>query len=265
MKRISVTIEFVRILQPTTLTSVAQNYTSKMLKIFLILLTPTLMLSCDKQSLLPYIKGSGIIVTEQRDTDNFSSVELRLAGNVEVSEDDRFRLMVSADDNIIGEINTFTRNGTLIISSNRNFKDATIDMHISLPSLEKIAVNSSGDIMVGDFFPDKEMNFRIGGSGSITVKVKSEKIYSTIAGSGSLNLSGTAYLNSIEISGSGTINSYELNTSVCQVNVNGSGNCFVSVEDSLKVRINGSGNVYYRGTPQIDSIITGSGKIINTD
>ncbi len=145
------------------------------------------------------------------------------------------------------------------------FRNATIDIQISLPSLEKISVNSSGDITVGDSFPDKEMNFRIGGSGSITAKVNTEKIYSTIAGSGSLNLSGTTYLHSFEISGSGTINSYELNTSVSHVKVNGSGDSFISVEDSLKVRNYGSGNVYYRGTPRIDSVMMGSGKIINTD
>ncbi len=265
MKKISVTIEFGRILQSATLTSVAQNFTSKMLKIILLSLTPMLMLSCDKQSLFPYIKGSGIIVTENRDIDNFSSIDLKIAGNVEISADNRFKLLVSADDNIIGEINTFTSNGTLIISGNENFRNATIYIQISLPSLEKISVNSSGDIIVGDFFPGEEMNFRIGGSGSITAKVNSEEIYSTMAGSGSLNLSGTAYLQSIEISGSGTINSYELNTSVSHVKVNGSGNSFISVEDRLEVRNNGSGNVYYRGTPRIDSVMMGSGKIINTD
>ncbi len=135
MKKISVTIEFGCILQSEKLNSVAQNFISNMLKIILLSLTPLLMLSCDKESPFPYIKGSGNIVTEKRDTDNFSSVELRFAGNVEVSEDDRFKLMVSADDNIIGEINTFTSNGTLIISGNENFRNATIDIQISLPSL----------------------------------------------------------------------------------------------------------------------------------
>ena len=102
-------------------------------------------------------------------------------------------------------------------------------------------------------------------AGSITAKFDSEIIYSTIAGSGSLNLSGTACLHSIIISGSGTINSYELNTSVSHAKVHGSGDSFISVKDSLKVRNYGSGNVYYRGNPRIDSVMMGSGKIINTD
>jgi hypothetical protein len=235
------------------------------LKIMLPSLIPLLMLSCNDRSCFPFIKGSGIIVTEKRDTDNFSSIDLRMAGNVEISENDRFNLLVIADDNIIGEINTFVCNGTLIISGNKNFRNASIDIHISLPSAEKISVNGSGDIMVGDFLAGEIMNFRIGGSGSITAKIKSEKIYSKIAGSGSLNLSGTADLHNIEILGSGAINCYELNTSVIHVKVNGSGNSFISVEESLEVSSNGSGNVYYRGTPRIDSVMMGSGKIINTD
>ena len=265
MKTISVTIEFARILQYTMLTSVTQNFTLKILKFILLSLTPMLMLSCNKQPVFSFIKGSGIIVTEKRDMDNYSSIDLRMAGNVKISADNRFKLLVSADDNIIREINTFTSNGTLIISGNENFRNATIDIYISLPSAEKISVNGSGDIIVGDFISDDKMNFSIGGSGSITAKVKSEKIYSTIAGSGSLNLSGTTYQHNIKILGSGAINSYELNTSVSHVKVNGSGNSFISVEDSLEVRNNGSGNVYYRGTPRIDSVIMGSGKIINTN
>ncbi|GEM_PF-360220 len=265
MKQGSVTIWFVRIFQSTTLTSVTENFTAIILKIILLSITPILVLSCNKQPLFPYIEGSGIIVTEKRNIVNYSSIDLRMAGNVNISADNRFKLTVSADDNIIGEINTFTSNGTLIISGNKNFRNATIDIHISLPSAEKISVNSSGDILVDDFFPGEEMSFRIGGSGSITAKVNSEKIYSTIAGSGSLNLSGTACLHSIEISGSGTINGYELITSASQVKVNGSGNSFISVEDSLVVKNYGSGNVYYRGNPRIDSVMMGSGKIINTD
>ena len=265
MKKRSNTIVFAPVLQTKTLKSAAQIFSLKMLKIILISLAPMLILSCNKQSLIPYIKGSGIIVTEERDIDNYSTIDLRMAGNVKISADNRFKLMVSADDNIIGEINTSTSNGTLIISGNKNFRNATIDIHISLPSAEKISVNSSGNIMIGDLFPCEEMYFRIGGSGTITAKVDSEKVQSTIAGSGSLNLSGTAGLHSIEISGSGTINSYKLNTSVSHVKVNGSGNSYISVAEILEVKNNGSGNVYYRGAPRIDSVMMGSGKIINTD
>ena len=163
MKQTSVNILFDRILQSLSLTSAAENFFSKMLKIILLSITPILILSCNKQPLFPYIKGSGIIVAENREIDNYSSIDLRMEGNVKISSDSRFELMVSADDNIISEINTFTSNGTLIISGNKNFRNATIDIHISLPSAEKISVNSSGDILVDDFFPGEEMSFRIGG------------------------------------------------------------------------------------------------------
>jgi hypothetical protein len=265
MKRISVKISFISSLQSATLTSFAQNFTFKMLKVILLSLTPMLLLSCNNKLSFSYIEGSGKIVTEKREVNNYSSIDLRMAGNVKISADNRFKLLVSADDNIIREINTFVRNGTLIISGNKNFRNATIDIIISLPSAEKISVNSSGEIMIGDPFPCKEINFNIGGSGNITAKVESEEIHSTIAGSGSLNLSGKAHLHRMEILGSGAINAYELNTSASHVKVNGSGSSFISVEDNLEVRTNGSGNVYYRGAPGIDSVMKGSGKIINTD
>lgn len=236
-----------------------------MLKIILLSFIPMVMVSCNPQLLSPGIKGSGIIVTEERKIDDYSAIDLRLPGNVKVSADDRFQLQVSADDNIIGEIDTFTRNGTLIISSNKNFRNPTIDIHVSLPSVEKISVSGSGDILVGDVFPCEEMYFRVRGSGSITTKVDAEVIHSTIAGSGSVNLSGEAYLQNIQIAGSGSLNGYDLNTLVSRVTVNGSGNSYISVEEHLEVKNNGSGNVYFRGNPQKNLVMRGSGKVYNTD
>jgi len=236
-----------------------------MLKIILLSFIPMLMVSCNQQLLFPHIEGSGIIVTENRNMDNYSSIDLRMQGNVTISADDRFGVQVSADDNIISEINTFTRKGTLIISNNKNFRNATIDIHVSLPSAEKISVNGSGGIVVGDLLQGEEMHFRVGGSGSITAAVDAEKIYSTIAGSGSLNLSGKAYLQNIQVSGSGTVNSFKLNTSVSHVQVNGSGNSLISVDEHLEVKNNGSGNVLYRGNPRKELVMRGSGKVVNAD
>jgi hypothetical protein len=65
----------------------------KTLKIILLSLTPLLMYSCNEPSYFPFIKGSGIIVKEKRDTDNFSSIDLRMAGNAGISEDDRFKVL----------------------------------------------------------------------------------------------------------------------------------------------------------------------------
>ena len=243
----------------------AQKFSSGLLKIILLSFIPMLMGSCNQQMFYPHIKGSGIIVSENRNIDNYASIDLRMQGNVKISADDRFGVQVSADDNIINEINTFTRNGTLIISGNKNFRNATVDIHVSLPYAEKISVNGSGGIVVGDLLQGEEMHFRVGGSGSITAAVNAEKIYSTIAGSGSLNLSGKAYLQNIQVSGSGNINSYKLNTSESHVKINGSGNSYISVEESLGVKINGSGSVYYKGNPQTDLVTRGSGKVIHTD
>jgi len=236
-----------------------------MLKIILLSFIPMVMVSCNPHLLFPGIKGSGVIVTEDRKIDDYSAIDLRLPGNVKVSAGDRFQLQVSADDNIIGEIDTFIRNGTLIISQNKNFINPTIDIHVSLPSAEKISVSGSGDILVGDVFTGEEMHFRVSGSGSITAKVNAEKVHSRIAGSGSVNLAGEAYLQNIQIAGSGSLNGYDLNTLVSRVKVNGSGNSYISVDEHLEVKNNGSGNVYFRGNPQKNLVMRGSGKVFNND
>jgi len=84
-----------------------------------------------------------------------------------------------------------------------------------------------------------------------------------LAGSGDIFLRGFADHTDLTISGSGTIHAYDLEQNNCLVNISGSGNMYVFVNELLDVHITGSGDVNYRGTPDVRTRITGSGSVIN--
>ena len=52
------------------------------------------------------------------------------------------------------------------------------------------------------------------------------------------------------------------NTAInCELKIEGSGLCNVTLEDKLNVKISGSGVVNYKGNPSIYTDISGSGKV----
>ena len=67
---------------------------------------------------------------------------------------------------------------------------------------------------------------------------------------------------SIDISGVVTVEAYDLEVDICSIDMAGSGNCKVKVNNILNVVLSGSGIVFYRGNPIVNAIL-GTGNVIN--
>jgi hypothetical protein len=77
-----------------------------------------------------------------------------------------------------------------------------------------------------------------------------------------VEVDGAANSANLDITGSGTYEGFGIETVSTYVNISGSGDAEVLVNQYLDVKITGSGNVYYRGTPSLETDITGSGQVI---
>ncbi|NOR13025.1 MAG: DUF2807 domain-containing protein, partial [Candidatus Aminicenantes bacterium] len=68
----------------------------------------------------------------------------------------------------------------------------------------------------------------------------------------------------VTIAGSGSVEALDLLVSCYDIQIPGSGECRIHVEDVLNVVIAGSGNVYYKGFPSVvNTTIIGSGDVIH--
>ena len=89
-----------------------------------------------------------------------------------------------------------------------------------------------------------------------------QTINTKITGSGSMDLIGICDEFDYTISGSGDVNSFGLISDRGFVEINGSGDTEVFVNEFLSVKITGSGDVLFKGNPDdITSDITGSGDL----
>lgn len=192
------------------------------------------------------IRGSGKIVSENRELGDFTKVRLANSGDAFIKYGTKREVRVEADDNIIENVLTeVNEKGELVIGMKRgSWNMSKLNVYITIPKLSGVSVSGSGSIEVESGFQSDEMKTGISGSGSIRFK------------------GGVATRHDVRISGSGSVTADKLEADDVNVEISGSGNSDIFVKKSLNASISGSGDVRYKGTPaNISKTIRGSGSI----
>ena len=191
------------------------------------------------------IKGSGNIISENRELTNFSSINLIGGIDVNIKFSDKYNCTVVSDENLIPYIKTEVVNNNLQISINKNYSSIEgIEVNVNAPEYDEVSISGSGDINIIDF--------------------KNDNLSLNISGSGDITANGEVQTLIAKISGSGDIISAELISKSATITINGSGDAKIWASDSISAQINGSGNIEYYGNPiNVQSKINGSGDIIS--
>jgi len=233
------------------------------LPLFLILGT-CLLNSCD--SFFNCIDGNGILKQEERFVSEFYGVENSTQIDVDITSDSVFSLEVTADENLLGMIQTTVRNGNLVISMSTDRcinTDNYMLVEIHMPTIDYIESTGSGNMDVYDF-ECNNLDIVNSGSGKIDVI----NVYSggtiglNVYGSGSIYIGGKARVGEYVLSGSGDIMADDLMVDDCYVTNSGSGTVYCFAYDFLHATLSGSGDIIYSGNPLVtDFTDSGSGEI----
>jgi hypothetical protein len=255
------------------------------LKIFFIVLFFLPSLACGAFS-TNFVQGSGKIVKQSVDVNNFDRVSLEGSGNVYVEQGQTESLTIEADDNILPLLDTRVTGSELVLGMkpNQNIHPSKqIIYRLTVKDLSEISLRGSGNFYVepaqsnnmkvsvfgsGDInmkgLDADSLSINLSGSGNITVgKIAVNTIDTTVNGSGDIKLDGKSDSQTLAISGSGNYRAGDLETVSANVRIPGSSDVTVWAKNSLTVTVSGSGNLSYYGSPTIDQSVSGSGKLIS--
>jgi hypothetical protein len=170
------------------------------------------------------IEGSGPVINRTLVLDDFSAIDMNGVDDVIISYGTEQNVTVKGHANIINRIQTEVRNDTWDIAlENGNYGDYELTYYLTLPVLEEVVNTGTGNVIVNDFVSQD-------------------------------------YL-SVSIIGTGNFYGFPMKVRRADIDISGTGNCEISVEDRLDVNIEGSGDVYYKGYPDIHQHIQGSGSL----
>ena len=205
------------------------------------------------------------LISEERDVPDFNRVRLETMGDLNLSQGDK-RVVLELSPKYEGVIETEVEGDTLIIRSSRsNMTQINRDVlrySVTLPELEEVALEGSGDVRIKDFSTE-DMTLALGGSGDVTAEgLEVEGLELALGGSGDLRVTGRADTLTLGLAGSGDIGAQGLRANQVEVGVAGSGDVSVCALEFLEVGVAGSGDVTYYGAPERPDVsVMGSGEV----
>lgn len=194
-------------------------------KFFIVAITIMSLLnsSCSKEQI--QIGGTGSIITKTLQVEAFTMINIEGVDDVIISYGTKQEVKVTGHPNIISRIETEVTNGTWNIELEEgNYGEYELKYYLTLPALERITSNGTGNVIVTDFISQDNL--------------------------------------SIKLIGTGNFHGFPMIIKNCSVDISGTGNCEVSVEAKLAASIIGSGSVFYKGDPSTSTNISGSGSVI---
>jgi hypothetical protein len=175
-------------------------------------------------------------------------------------------LTIEAEDNLLPNLKTEVKNGTLEIFYRReNGKHVnptqTVKITIVVKDLTNVDFTSAGDLTV-DGLKTNALEVSLSGAGNIKLdKILVKALDVSLSGAGSSTASGTADDLNLSISGFGDFKGADLHSKNAQVDISGAGSATVWVDDDLDAQISGAGSVSYYGSASVTRQISGVGDI----
>jgi len=206
--------------------------------------------------------GSGSIVEETFQIADFKGIKLECSADIFITQGEEFSVIAESQANILDNLDLQTNGDVLEIDLDGCNRDFQLKLFITMPEVTFLKISGSGNIKGENLFNSENLILRITGSGDMDLELDYQTINTKITGSGNMDLRGLCDEFDYTISGSGDINSFDLISNHGFVDITGSGDTEVFVNEFLSVKITGSGDVLFKGNPdEIISDITGSGDL----
>lgn len=214
-----------------------------------------------------FLRGSGKVISEERQVSSFHSVDFSGTGEVTLIQGDQEGVTVEMEDNLLPYLKTEVVNRVLHIGFDddgvlRSFQPTRpIKYEVRVKDLSSI--RTSGAINVNmDSLSSTDLRIDISGTGSIMINdLKAEKLSGNLSGATKLVLAGSVLEQKIDLSGSCTFDASELESKKAKLTASGASDMKVWAHDELDLNLSGSSNVVYYGTPKLTQEVSGSADI----
>jgi hypothetical protein len=213
------------------------------------------------------VSGSGKIKTETRAVKDFTAVSIDYPSDIIIQQGGSESVKVEADDNLLPQLNTEMRNGTLFIEtsqqdwSRRVNPSKAVKITVTVKDLHDINFSSAGTLSV-ESLQTEGLKLTLSGAGDVALnKINVRKFESVISGAGSIKANGVADDIKLTISGFGNFDAKDLTCMTADVRISGAGDAHVRVKNDLTATVSGAGSINYYGSPHVVQNISGAGSV----
>lgn len=214
------------------------------------------------------LHGSGNIITEKKQVDNFKGISAGGAFEVELKTGPTTSVVIETDDNLMKQVQVRVSGDVLHIETKSNYSitDGHFKAYITAPEINSIKSSGAANIKAMDVLKSTgKIRFDASGAGNIKAEVDAPEIETEASGAGNIELTGRTRDYKADASGAGNIKTKNLQTENADIEASGAGNVHVHSSVSLKANASGAGNIYYNGGGTVSSKSSGAGNVKKED
>jgi len=228
--------------------------------------------------------GSRLVATDKRSLEHaVAAVDVSGPINLTLRQGAAAALEVRGEQRLLANIDTSIDGDTLHIGPRGILlrHRQPIEVFVTLPTLDRLALNGSGETTVSGFAGER-VEITLGGSGSVRFNGRyreldaaihgsgdmeinggnSDKVNAEVVGSGQLTLVGATRELSAAVRGSGELDARHLRADAAALEHQGSGTSAVYAQRQVSVELSGSGDATVYGNPDQRSVTRhGSGSV----
>ncbi|MBS0010209.1 MAG: DUF2807 domain-containing protein [Bacteroidales bacterium] len=235
------------------------------LKLALISLLLLSIFSCADAQWKTRVTGSGDVKKEERKAGEFSGVRTSSSIDVYLSQGNRNRIIVEADDNLLEYIITDVKDGVLrVYPDDVSIRRAEMmRVYVTMKDIDYISTSSAGDVIGETPVRTKNLKISASSSGDVKLEVYADRLDLKTSSAGDITLKGEADFVQASTSSAGDIKAYDLTVREADLSASSAGDIKITVTERLKARSSSAGDIYYYGDPKyVDARSSSAGSVI---
>lgn len=237
---------------------------------------------------LSTLQGSGTVVSETRAVTAFEQVEVCCGMKLVLTQGDDIQLQLEADDNILPEIETIVRSGTLTVRFRTNWGPFSfrlsqpVTVYLQMPAIHGVTISGGGSLEIERLEADRvAFEFSGGSQGTIkTLQAQTVDLVTSgggqttidtldvdtldleVSGGGRVTLNGGTVTNQrVTVSGGSRYHAAAVEGETATLEVSGGGEAKVWVSETLRVQASSGSQVEYTGNPALDQQLSGGSSL----
>lgn len=197
------------------------------------------------------VNGSGNQVSQTRDIDEFSSIQVSGSVKLVVKQGAVQQLRIIADDNIQDGIHAKVRNNELVINLEDDFcKTGPITIYATSTNLEGIDASGVVEVLSEGQINADSFDLDLSGASKAMLDISCGNLNTETSGASKVVLKGQAGGHNLKMSGSSELDAFDFVVGKYDISTSGSSELKIDVLNVLNIKSSGSSQITYRGNPQ---------------
>jgi hypothetical protein len=202
---------------------------------------------------IPPDRSSGNFIKEERSVSNFTKLDIGGAFKVYLSQGDREKLVIEADDEEMKEIVTEVVGDKLKIYTKRgwggSFHDMTI--YLTFKNLDYIDFSGAVEVVSENALNFSDLEMDVSGAAEIDLEMKADKFEAEFSGASEIDFRGACRTGYFELSGASEFDAEGLEFQDLNIEVSGASEAKVWATGNLVIDASGASEIKYKGNPKV--------------